>query len=241
MTVLNSWGTASKPTEFTTDDGQNYIVKDSVARRQCVNDQVVAVVAAALNAPTGRAGLVDVSGELIQATPFLQQNSWVAGVWHGSLRVGDVSEAERVYLFTDLPENRLRFAELAILYGWAFTQHDHQFVYQKTDPRLVFSVDHGHFFPNGPNWDVTLLASHTTVAVPDPSIVAGCRLTNDELREGAVALVALDVSSVIARSVAAPHDHWTDPMLTLDERVALAKYLDRRYAELVTTIENLSS
>ena len=46
-----------------------------------------------------------------------------------------------------------RCALLAVMYGW-FQAGDNQLLYRKTPPELVFSVDHGHFFPGGPEWTV---------------------------------------------------------------------------------------
>jgi hypothetical protein len=41
-----------------------------------------------------------------------------------------------------------RFASIAIFYGW-LGANDRQFIYGKNAPYKVYSVDHGHFFPNG--------------------------------------------------------------------------------------------
>jgi hypothetical protein len=99
-------------------------------------------------------------------------------------------------------------------------------LYAKAEPRLVFSVDHGHFFPGGPNWTVATLEAHAaTAAVPDPAIVQSCNLTGADIRAANAALAGLEGSRVVALAVAAPLDDWG---LLIEERVAMANHLTRR-------------
>ena len=93
--------------------------------------------------------------ELIDAQPEMRHMP--AGISHGSQLVPNCSERE-AYRYVDIAENRERFAKLAVLYGW-MSAGDHQFIYRHDPPNLVHSVDHGHFFPGGPNWQVVQLTS----------------------------------------------------------------------------------
>jgi hypothetical protein len=233
-TYIRKWPTASRPVALSCDDGQVYVVKGRQAGRQAINDHIVSALGALLGAPTARPALVRVDQGLIDAERELQDlhgsGPFVAGVWHGTLHVGNVSDDREAFAHQTVPENRLRFAHLAVLYGWAYTSQDHQFLYAKTEPRLVFSVDHGHFFPNGPDWTIASLQAHSTVAVPDPTITASCSLNSTEVREARTVLGGLDELREIAWAVAAPLEEWG---LSMDERVAMAEYLARRRREML--------
>jgi hypothetical protein len=240
-TYLRKWASGSRPVMFSCEDGQVYVVKSKYAGRQAINDQIVGHLGAAMGAPTGRPALVRVEQELVNAERELQDlhgsGPFIPGVWHGSLHVGNVSDDRDSFAHQNVPENRPRFAQLAILYGWAYTGSDHQFLYAKVEPRIVFSVDHGHFFPEGPNWTIEGLQRFAnTKAVPDPAIVGNCALTAAEIRAAEVALSGLDKDVVIARAVAAPLEEW---VLSMEERVAMAHYLAQRHRELITAIAAL--
>src|SRR4051812_13957187 len=78
------------------------------------------------------------------------------GLAHGS-RNAATNCTDRLDLihqgYNNLPVNRSRVAALSVLYGLAHAA-DRQVIYRIGGDPLVFSVDHGHFFPNGPNWTV---------------------------------------------------------------------------------------
>lgn len=109
-----------------------------------------------------------------------------------------------------MQENRQRFAALAVLYGW-IPAGDHQLIYRQTAPHLVFSVDHGHFFPGGPNWTVSGLRGEGP-SIPYDELITSCRITREELRVVGVQLQAVSVET-IAEAVATPPDPWN---ITLD-------------------------
>jgi hypothetical protein len=93
-------------------------------------------------------------------------------------------------------------------------------------------VDHGAFFAGGTDWSVESLAvTEDRVATPDEwvavqSLVGGAALNAAIERVGEVE------DDRIAEAVAAPPDAWG---VTLDERVALARYLARRRDELLSS------
>ncbi|MGC8541997.1 MAG: hypothetical protein ACP5QA_15410, partial [Phycisphaerae bacterium] len=150
------------------------------------------------------------------------------GVCHGSRFLKGVSENREPFRYLNVPENRIRFARLAILYGWAFVASDHQFLYRKEPPNLVFSHDHGHFFPGGPNWSVESLTK-ASAARPDSTILEKCDFTEAEINEALDSLRVVEASH-IAHAVAQPPDTWG---LSLDDRIALACYLDARREQLL--------
>jgi hypothetical protein len=183
------------------------------------NDQVVGRIGLAIGAPVGEVALVEVPQALIDQQPQMQHIP--AGSAHGCRLVRDATEQEAL-AHTDVPENRDRFAHLAVLYGLVVAS-DHQFIYANATPRLVYSVDHGHFFPGGPEWTTASLAG-TPVPAPDPTLVGTCTLTTEELRDPTSHLKALSEEQ-IGEAVSAPPDEWA---LSSAERVDLAIYLASR-------------
>jgi hypothetical protein len=213
----------SKPALMACSDGKEYVVK-SIAnpglKRAMANDQVIGKAAAAMNAPVPAVALVNVPQELINAQPELAD--FVAGVTHGSAYMPDVSKTREVIAHVTVPENRRRFASLALLYGLAFVQHDHQFFYQD-GTNLVWSFDHGHFFPSGPNWTVASLQG-AVAATPDPTIVAGCALSPLELAAAKPSLNGI-TDDKLAAAIGAIPSAWD---VTTPEKAELAIYLERR-------------
>jgi hypothetical protein len=55
-------------------------------------------------------------------------------------------------------DNKYRFAAAAVMYSWLGAS-DRQFIYGKAGSHKVYSVDHGHFFQNGPNWTIASLSA----------------------------------------------------------------------------------
>jgi hypothetical protein len=136
QTYLKSWGSASRPVLMGCNDGQDYIVKGRQNERMIVNDRVVGLLGRLLNAPVGQVALVEIPASLIGVEPALSHMP--EGVSHGSLSVRNCSEREAL-LLTDEPQNRPRFARLAVLYGWVHAG-DQQFIYENAPPHKVHAV-----------------------------------------------------------------------------------------------------
>ncbi|MBR8828982.1 MAG: hypothetical protein DSM107014_13965 [Gomphosphaeria aponina SAG 52.96 = DSM 107014] len=75
---------------------------------------------------------------------------------------------------------------LATLYGWT-NANDHQFLFKKTPPRLIYSVDHGHFFPNPPHWSLDDLLKSSPACL-DPYFDC-CKFSAEELESAYVKLL----------------------------------------------------
>ncbi len=177
-----------------------------------------------IHAPVPEVGYVDVPQALITIEPRLAHMA--AGISHGSVWIPDCSEREGLQNLSD-QENRARFARLAVLYGLVQAS-DHQFIYKKVPPNLVFSVDHGHFFPNGGDWQVVDL-QNAPHAATDNDIVVGCQLTRNEIDDARSSLRVV-TEEQIAETAAGPMDHWG---VSIDERIAVAIFVDRRRQELL--------
>ncbi len=225
-TYLKSWQTASQPVLVRTA-GADYVIKGAHVGRMVVNDQIVGRLGMALGAPVGQVCLVEVPAELISIEPAMRH--FGPGIAHASLFLGGCSERAS-FEHASVKENRERFALLAVLYGWIGAQ-DHQFIYENALPHLVYSVDHGHFFPGGPNWTSTNLAANPKPQT-DPSIVSSCGLAAADFTAPAKALGAIR-NEVIASVVATPPDEWAFDMT---DRVALAMYLEQRRDTFATEL-----
>jgi hypothetical protein len=168
--------TSSQPVLLACDDGSDYVVKGQQAGRMIVTDQVVGRLGGAVLAPVAEITLIDVPAELINAEP--EMSHMRPGVSHGSRWLANCSDSKG-FEQTTVPENRDRFARLALLYGWVIAS-DHQFIYENAEPRLVHSVDHGHFLAGATNWTEETLR-HAPAPAPDNNVVAACSLTTEEL------------------------------------------------------------
>jgi hypothetical protein len=219
-TYVRKWETSSKPVLLSCSNERDYVVKDGPAGRAPINDQIVARLGAIGGCPTGRPMLVEVPQALIDAEPDLSHLT--AGVWHGSEFAVGYSDAQS-YAHTSEPNNRPRFASLAILFGW-ICPNDPQFIYSNDAGREVMSVDHGHFFPGGPGWTIASLGA-AALPAPDAGVITGAGLSDDEVADGLQAFTP-PTNEQIADAVGVPPDHWG---LSDEERITVSRYLaDRR-------------
>jgi hypothetical protein len=211
-------------------EGIECVVKKNATflNRAMANDQVIGRIGNAAAAPVGLVELIDVPKELIDAQPEIKD--FPAGITHGSHFMADISKQREVIMHIHVGGNRERFAGLSLLYGLAHCQHDHQFFYQD-GTHLVFSLDHGHLFPNGPNWTVDQLRAMPR-ATPDRTIEAGCTLTPGEIKAARDLLERVS-DSVLAGAVSAIPDSWK---VIESERVELLAYLEKRRNELLADL-----
>lgn len=228
-TFVHRWETFSRPAEFRCSDGNSYVLKalchDRAIGRAIYNDQVIARLGRLLAAPVGEVELVQLDSELIALNP--QLSYMLPGICHATRRIPDVSERIDNINHADEPGNRSRFSALALLYGWVGTIGDRQFVYANAPPHLVHSVDHGHFFPGGPDWTPASLTGAPACA-PDDTLVAACRLSRADLAASFSRLQAV-TPAMIDEIVARPPTAWGVPDT---DRAALRDYLAQRQSVL---------
>jgi HipA-like kinase len=224
-TYRRKYTSASNPVVLVCGDTNiEYVVKGRQNGRMIVNEQVVARLGLLLGAPVPHVSIIDVPQNLIDAQPEMKHMP--SGGSHGSQVIPNCSDREDCK-HVDLAENRERFSKIAVLYGWV-SAGDRQFIYRIDPPNLVHSVDHGHFFPGGPNWNMAQLAG-VPAAECDPNVTTSAKLTLDDLIKAAAPLVGIQDTN-IAEVVAIPPDDWP---FSLDERAAVAEYLSLRRDELI--------
>ena len=223
-TYHKSWSTHSRPVLLAANDGHLYVVKGRHNPRVLVNDHLVARLGGMIGAPVTIPVFIDLPQMLIDME--IQLSYMPTGISHGARWIPDCSE-RLTFEHAQLPENRHRFASLAILYSWAGCWSDHQFIYHKAPPHYVYSVDHGHFFPSGPGWTISSLRG-APPAVIDTAFAA-CNLTSREMRKAASVFGAINLADVSAIVNGIPGG-WG---ITRDERKAMVDYLTRRHSELL--------
>ncbi len=227
QTYIRDWPTFSKPCLVTCDDGNNYVIKGAHLGKAVCNEQIVARLGMKIGAPVSEPSFVKVSKELINLEPKLSHFS--PGICHGN--VFHANYSDRSWLdFTQESYNRPRFASLAVLYGWMFCG-DSQLIYSNLAPHLVLSVDHGHFFPGGPNWQMDNLPSHPHATCED-AILTVVGLTKGEVRAAVDRLEGITKVD-ISEAVAMPPIEWG---LTAPERVAIGDYLWIRREQVIQSI-----
>ncbi len=223
ITFQRAWRTKAQPILLQCEDSQNYMVKGQQAGRQIVNDQIVARLGECLGAPVGRAKIIEIT-DLVAIEPKMADIA--PGTAHGTGWIEQCFDSYTL-IATSEEENRLRLMLLAILYGWV-EANDHQFLFNASPPRLIHSVDHGHFFPKGPDWTIADLASASPARL-DPYFVE-CHFTPDQMSQGRQSLARITHENLV-QVVASPPDQWG---ITMKERVALVEYLSQRQGELLS-------
>jgi len=230
------WKSATRPFLARGEDKQEYIVKarhaDRSIERQMFNDQIVARLGVIMNAPVGKPSLVEISTELIELSP--QYSYILSGIAHGTEFIKDCSDDRELFNHIKVPENRERFALLCVLYSWVYAR-DHQFIYSKTKPNLVYSVDHGHFFIGGPDWTVERLTQEHHDLEIDSILLKNCKLTEQELKPALIACEAVTENDIL-NVVASPPCEWN---ITMDDRMALVEYLTSRQKKIKALYPNL--
>lgn len=225
ITFRSGWESAARPVLARGIDKREYVIKGQQAGRQIVNDQVVARLGMAIGAPVGEPCIVEISEELIAEDSRFSYLT--PGTAHATLYIPKCSSQREEINYTNQPENRERFALLILLYGWVYA-NDYQFIYENARPNLVYSVDHGHFFPGGPEWKQRDLLEAASAEI-NPRLVDSCKLIPEDIRRRRKLLDDVSEETII-QAVAAPPSEWG---LTIDERVTLVEYLVKRRQDLL--------
>lgn len=226
-TFRRGWSSAARPVLVRCIDKNEYVIKGQQAGRQIINDQIVARLGLALGAPVGQPQIIEISTELIEQDPIFSYLT--PGTAHGTLYIAECSD-DREITYTNQPENRDRFAKLSVLYGWVYAG-DRQFIYKKSRPNLVYSVDHGHFFPGGPEWRENNLIQAPNAEL-DQNLVSTCKFTPDEVKQALLALEPVKEETIIQAVAAAPSE-WG---FTIKERITMVEYLIRRREQLLALL-----
>jgi hypothetical protein len=228
ITFRSGWNSAARPVLARGIDKCEYVVKGQQAGRQIVNEQVVARLGMAIGAPVGEPCIVEISEELIAEDSRFSYLT--PGTAHATLYIPQCSSEREAVNYTNQPENRERFALLILLYGWLYP-NDYQFIYKNARPNLVYSVDHGHFFPGGPEWKQHNLLEAASAEI-DQRLVLACKLKLEDIKRQLQVLDAVSEETIIQAVAAVPRE-WG---LTIDERVTLVEYIVKRRQDLLALL-----
>lgn len=225
-TIRRGWKSSAKPVLVRGIDGNDYVVKGKQAGRQIINDRVVAKLGQAMHAPVGEPYLIEIPQDLIDI--HSEFNYLDIGIAHGTKFIPDCSNDRELFLHIDKSKNLERFAFLAILYGWMYAS-DHQFIYRKQSPHLVYSVDHGNFFVGSPAWTIESLGRKFSPAKPDHLIVSTYKLKDKDLSPALNALREITEQMIMQTVCSVPQEWGVD----IDERLVLVGYLVERQHDLL--------
>lgn len=219
-----SWRTTSRPVLLGCDDGESYVVKSPQNGKVVVNEQIVGNIAQLIRAPVPLVRLINVPKDLIDLD-LHNLGHLFPGLNHGSILQPNCGDRDWI-ANVDVPENGERFAALAVLFGWTHSGGDAQLIYHLSKPEVVYSVDHGNFFPEGPEWTEASLRSAPAASVRgDLADLATEQQVNDILD-----LLHTISMEQIAAAVASPPSDWP---ISLSERKAMAVFLEKRRVELL--------
>jgi hypothetical protein len=208
------------------EDGE-YIVKFKGNRqgsRVLATEQVVATLGHLIGAPIPHVSQVDVP-ESMASEISINDKPGQAGIQHGSLEEADCTGAMPI-AYADEKPNRARFGVLLVLYSWVVAG-DYQWIYKKSEPHLVFSVDHAGFLPGATAWTAATLKGAPAVVV-DPQLAT--LALEPEFTQPPVtrlrAVTTIDIAAALARI----DDDWLVPP---DDAAVLAEFLWSRVADTV--------
>ena len=224
----------SQPCIMNDAAGQEYVVKPLLTtqpmERALTVDQIVSRLGMMIGAPVGEPDLVFISDRMIEENKQLQIPSrYFPGIAHASKLIPGCHDGLEMGQYqTGL--NRPRYALLAVLYGLAYCDNDHQVIFQEPGS-LVYSVDHGNFFLGGPDWTIESLRE-TPAARVDPIILHTCGLSFPEYQPALQCLKHLN-NKHIAYAVASPPASWE---FTLKERGEVAYYIAKRRNDLIAML-----
>jgi hypothetical protein len=219
--------TSARPVRAFGADNQTYIVKGAQAGRQIINDQLVGRLGMLLEAAVAEVTIVEVDPILTTDPTEPEFAYFCPGLAHGSLFISGCMDDRSIIRYQTQSVNRDRLARLSLLYGWVGAA-DRQFLYKSIPPHVIYSVDHGHFLPGGPDWTIKDLQNAPPVML-DSEIVRSCRFKDTEIQGALMALLAISESEIL-QVVARLPEEWG---ITIEERVALMTYLTQRRFRLL--------
>lgn len=183
---------------------------------------VVAGVGRLLGAPTCRSQVIKITDELAAlGWEFRPGTSLTAGLGHASEAVPDATEVRGAPGRRSDDDNRRRHVGLAAVYDLCWGADD-QYLHSTTDLWKIYSHDHGHYLPGGPQWSADVLRSDADLDHEVPFDFAGLRA--DDVEEVAAAVDRLNRSALASVILGVPTE-WGTPD---EDLAALGHFLETR-------------
>jgi hypothetical protein len=195
-----------------------------------VTEYVVGSLCSLIGAPCCEVAIVRIPEELADFE-FTAGRKVEPGLAHGSLAIEDTTEI-RSLEHRQEDDNQRRHAGVFALYDWCWGSDD-QWLYVHTDEQKLYSHDHGHYLPGGPNWIESALIQHVD-QVHQPGYSPD-GLDPDALDEFASRLENVDMQELreILNSVPASYP------VEDEELEALGYFLERRAPEVADRLRLL--
>jgi hypothetical protein len=142
------------------DDGQRWWGKPEInlqGPKVIVTEYLVGSLGALIGAPTCEVAIVRIPNEIV-GWEFRPGATLKAGLAHASR---DVEDAQLLHAleYRQQDDNRRRHAGVFAIYDWCWGGDD-QWLYCHTEDQKLYSHDHGHYLPGGPNWSEDTLTAH---------------------------------------------------------------------------------
>jgi HipA-like kinase len=194
-----SWG---GPFRATASDNRTYFVK---SLQTCPQDQqaslaveqIVAQVGRLIGAPVCETSLIRIPSELTGWAPRPGFPPLEAGLAHASLAVNRSEEHRPSLLARAQDDNSRRHVGVYALYDWCFGA-DQQWLYELDEDRMIFSHDHGLYFP--PNGTGRWTRQDLISAVDQPHELSDDRagLSGEATKDIAMALEEVNRSNLVS-------------------------------------------
>lgn len=224
---VQPFASSTQPFLIACSDDERYYVKSPPSKRTLIAELVVGKLGALLKAPVPEVAFVYLTQEFIDNNPKLSRLG--PGHAYGSRFISGLRDS-RIVEYAKETENRSRFASLAVLYGLTACD-DMQFMYANQAPHLVYSHDHGWFFPGGTAWNMQTLSQDREVDI-HREIVMNAHLTQSEILAAIEPLKRLTHQDIVDTIACVPEAWGITPM----ERISLAKCLARRREMLLSQV-----
>lgn len=202
-------------------DGNRYWIKTlnngQHSQRVPLNELVVGRCAQLAALPACRVQLVRIPDELA-GWEFRPGMRLEPGYASGSFEQSNVVEV-RSLNNSARDSNAFRYVGVEALWDWCWGQ-DQQWLESVTEDTMVFDHDHGHYFPDGPNWTIPSLDANE--ATPHAvSLAGGSAVEAGRIAAAFDAVSPDDIGRILA---GVPHE-WP---VTDDELAHLGAFLIRR-------------
>lgn len=233
----NSWG---GPFRATANDKQSYFVK---SLQTCPQDQqaslaveqIVARAGRLIGAPVCETTLIRIPAALVGWTPRPGCPPLQEGLAHASLAVSNAEEHRTSLIARTDDHNSQRQVGVYALYDWCFGT-DPQWLYDLDRDRMIFSHDHGLYFPpdGRGGWTRQDLVNHADQAheLPDPR----SGLAAEEAKKVALVLEQVTRADLTEMLSSIPAS-WP---VSDDDLEALGWFLEHRAAAVAARVRNLA-
>lgn len=216
----------NRPVRFYCSDGHYYVVKGPLQLRHLIAEHVTGRLGALLRAPVAPVVHVEVTAAVTGKGSMA--NHLKPGILHGSKFIEGCQDS-RYCNNPQEPENVLRYARLAVLYGLVDAS-DIQFLFKVRNPRHVYSIDHDQFLPGGHDWSLESLQIALQQDCRVDQMILNHVTISDAVLKGAISRLSTIDDNRIAQVVGTVPIHWG---ITQEERIGLGQFLAARRNQLL--------